>query len=232
MSIREKGSIWPLMTVGTVAFLVLIVPTLIMQRNQNSRMATVEAQVSIGDLDKDAATASTGPKYRWPDSEVPRTAERLRDASAVAIAAITYAVEGAMSGHAPRDVGDIETGMVRRQLIPDEWISDQSGVLTMPHGTVHLRYSPRNLMVEAVSVPNDRRDGPPLLIRLPDSENTMVGPRYFESMQLDGIVYPNPFAPIPDIISAGWRPRLFKQTQMPDAERGQLEQWAKAALRK
>ena len=33
-------------------------------------------------------------------------------------------------------------------------------------------------------------------------------------MQLDGIVYPDPFAPIADIIASGWQPRLFKQTQI------------------
>ena len=81
-------------------------------------------------------------------------------------------------------------------------------------------------MVEVVSVPHDRKEGPALLIRLPDSENTRVGARYLESMQLDGIVYPAPFAPIAEIIASGWQPRLFKQTQIPDDQRAQLEQWA------
>ena len=79
-------------------------------------------------------------------------------------------------------------------LIPSEWLTDQPGVLQMPNGTVHLRYSPRSLTVEVLSVPKERSDGPAILIRLPDSENTTVGPRYFESMQLDGIIYPRPFA--------------------------------------
>jgi hypothetical protein len=48
-------------------------------------------------------------------------------------------------------------------------------------------------------------------------------------MQLDGIVYPRPFESIADIIASGWQPRLFKQTQITDADRAQLEQWAKTA---
>jgi hypothetical protein len=32
-----------------------------------------------------------------------------------------------------------------------------------------------------------------------------------------------------DIIASGWQPRLFKQTQIADSDRAQLEQWAKAA---
>jgi len=80
-------------------------------------------------------------------------------------------------------------------------------------------------MVEVISVPHDRRDGPAILIRLPDLENTRVGARYFESIQLDGIVYPAPFAPIAEIIASGWQPRLFTQNQIPDEQRAQLEQW-------
>jgi hypothetical protein len=51
-------------------------------------------------------------------------------------------------------------------------------------------------------------------------------------MQLDGIVYPVPFAPIAEIIASGWQPRLFKQTQIPDDQRAQLEQWASTVTRK
>jgi hypothetical protein len=44
-------------------------------------------------------------------------------------------------------------------------------------------------------------------------------------MQLDGVVYPSPFAPIAQVIASGWQPRLFKQSQIPEGQRAQLEQW-------
>jgi hypothetical protein len=112
-------------------------------------------------------------------------------------------------------------------LIPSEWLTGQPGVLAMPHSTVHLRYLRQPLSIEVISVPNDRNDGPAILIRIPDTENTGVGPRYFESMQLDDVVYPNPFAPIAEIIASGWQPQLFKQTHIPDDQRTQLEQWSR-----
>jgi hypothetical protein len=229
---RDRGNIWPVVSVAVGAFLVLFVVPLIIQREKSGAMATVEAHVSIGDADKDHSSSINVLKYRWPDSEVPRTAERLRDITAVAIASMTYVVEGVMSRRVPRDAGDIVAGIARRELIPREWLTNQPGVLQMPHGTVHVRYAPTNMSVEVLSVPSDRRDGPAILIRIPDAENTTVGPRYFESMQLDGILYPTPFAPISEIISAGWRPRLFKRTQLPDVERARLEQWARTATRK
>ena len=227
MSNRERGNIWPVISVAAGAFLLLVIMPLILHREKSARMATVDPQVTIGDAGSDSLTVRNPPMYRWPDSEVPRTAERLRDVTAVAIAAVTSVVEGSMSGHAPRDAAEILTRIAQRQLIPTEWLTPQPGVLQMPHASIHLRYAPQNFSVEVISVPTDRADGPAILIRIPDAENTGVGPRYFESMQLDGIVYPSPFAPIAQIIASGWQPRSFKQTQISNDQRAQLEQWVK-----
>jgi hypothetical protein len=232
MKSRERGNIWPVISVAAGAFFVLVIMPLILHREKSARMATVDPQVTIGDEGSESSAGRNATMYRWPDSEVPRTAERLRDVTAVAIAATASVVEGAMNGRTPRDAGEILSNIAQRQLIPGEWLTNQPGVLQMPQGTIHLRYSPKTFAVEVISAPNDRKDGPAILIRIPDPENTGVGPRYFESMQLDGIVYPNPFAPIAEIIASGWQPRLFKQTQIPDEQRAQLEQWVQTAVHK
>ena len=230
--IRERGNIWPVISVAAGAFFVLAVMPLILHRQQSGQMATVDAQVTIGDGSSESLTNATNATYRWPDSEVPRTAERLRDLTAVAIAASSNIVEGAMRRTPLRDANDILNRIAQRQLIPSAWLTQQPGILKTPHSTIHLRYAPQNVTLEVISVPNERKDGPAMLIRIPDPENTGVGPRYFESMQLDGIVYPGPFAPIAQIIAAGWQPRLFKQSQIPDEQRAQLEQWVKNTIAK
>jgi len=224
---RERGSIWPVISVAAGAFFVLVIMPLILHRQKSSEMATVDAQVTIGDSSANAGNPDRALKYRWPDSEVPRTAERLRDVTAVAIAASANVVERAINGRTPHDVGAIVSDIATRQLIPAEWLTNEAGVLEMPHASVHLRYQPRELSVELISVPKERNDGPAILIRIPDSENPGVGIRYFESIQLDGIGYPPPFAPIAQIIASGWQPKPFRQTQIPDQERLQLEQWSR-----
>jgi hypothetical protein len=229
---RERGNIWPVVAVASTALCVLVIVPLIIERQKAGRMAAVDAHVAIGDGEASTDQASAGSGYRWPNGEVPRTAERLRDVTGVTIATATFLVEESLHGRAPRDADEIVAGIGLRRLIPNEWRTDQTGVLRTPHATIHLRYSPRNLTVELISAPNERVDGPAILIRIPDSENTAVGTRYFESMQLDGIIYPPPFASIADIIASGWQPRLFKQTQIADSDRAQLEQWAKAATQK
>ena len=229
---RERGNIWPFISVAVGALFILVGVPLMMQQERNGRLATVDAQVSIGDGGSATRATSQSPAYRWPDSEVPRTAERLRDTTAVAVAAMSFVVEGTLNNHPPHDVNEIIRAIVQRQLIPAEWVTNQPGILQMPRGTVHLRYSANPQSIETVSVPITNQDGPALLIRLPDDQNTGVGARYFESLQLDGIVYPQPFAPLSEVISAGWQPRLFKQTQMPETDRAQLEQWSKSGSRK
>jgi hypothetical protein len=228
---RERGNVWPILVVVAAALCVLVIVPLFIERQKAGRMATVDAHVSIGDGDVSDNQASAASNYRWPNGEVPRTAERLRDVSAVAIAAATCLVEESLHGRIPRDANEIINRIDQRKLIISEWRTDEPGVLRTPHATIHLRYSPRNLTVELISVPNERIDGPAILIRIPDGENVEVGNRYFESMQLDGIIYPHPFAPIADIIATGWQPHLFKQTQLADIDRARLEQWVNATKR-
>ena len=232
MSKRERGNIWPVISVAVGAFLLLAIVPLILYSQKSSQLATVDAQVTIGDGGSGFVANSNNPTYRWPDSEVPRTAERLRDLTAVAIAAASNIAEGAIHRQPPRNAGEIVNRIAQRQLIPATWMTDQPGVLRTPQSTIHIRYAPQTISLEVISVPNERRDGPAMLIRIPDSENTSLGARYFESMQLDGIVYPNPFVPIAHIIASGWQPRPFRQTQIPDEQRAQLEQWVKNAITK
>lgn len=232
MTIRERGNFWPVISVAAGAFFVLAIMPLILHRQQSGQMATVDAQVTIGDAGSDSLPNPNAPTYRWPDSEVPRTAERLRDLTAVAIAASSNVAEGAIHRQPPRDANDVLNRIAQRQLIPAAWLTPQPGILQTPQSTIHIRYAPQTFSLEVISVPNERKDGPAMLIRIPDPENTGVGPRYFESMQLDGISYPSPFAPIAQIIASGWQPRLFKQSQLPDEQRAQLEQWVKNAAAK
>ena len=229
---RERGNIWPMVSVLGGAFFMLVVVPLVLHRQQSGQMATVDAQVTIGDGGSDSSAHANAKYYRWPDSEVPRTAERLRDATAVAIAASTNLADYALRNRLPASADAILKDIVARGLVPPEWLTNEPAVLRMPRATVQLRYSQRDLKVEVLSVPDERNDGPALLIRIPDAENTSVGSRYFESMQLDGINYPAPFMPVSQIIASGWQPRPFKQGQIPDAERAQLEQWAKSVTSK
>jgi hypothetical protein len=210
----------------------LVVVPLVLHRQQSARMATVDPQVTIGDGGADPNSRTNAKYFRWPDSEVPRTAERLRDITAVAIAASSTVADYAMHDRIFVSAEALLKEIAARGLVPPEWSRNESGILQTPHATLQLRYSAKDLAVEVVSVPKERIDGPALLIRIPDGENTSVGSRYFESLQLDGINYPPPFTPVSQIIASGWQPVPFKQGQIRDADRAQLEQWVKSVSSK
>src|SRR5438445_6965251 len=139
MSTRERGNIWPIISVAAGAFFVLVIMPLILNRQKSARMATVDPQVTIGDAGSESSAGRNAPMYRWPDSEVPRTAERLRDVTAVAIAATASVVEGAMSHRTPRDAGEILNNIAQRQLIPGEWLTNHTGGFQLTPGTINVR---------------------------------------------------------------------------------------------
>src|SRR5437588_188063 len=128
MTIRERGNIWPVISVAAGAFFVLAVMPLILHRQQSGQMATVDAQVTSGDGGSESLTNATNATYRWPDSEVPRTTERLRDLTAVAIAASSNIVDGAIHRQPPRDANDVLNRIAQRQLIPIAWLTQQPGI--------------------------------------------------------------------------------------------------------
>ena len=75
MNTRERGKVWPMVSALVGAFFVLVVVPLILHRQTSARMATVDPNVTIGDGPATDLPARENPSYRWPDSEVPRTAE-------------------------------------------------------------------------------------------------------------------------------------------------------------
>src|SRR5688572_33480690 len=108
---RERGKIWPIVLVVVVAVCVFVVVPLIIQRQNAGHLAAVHAYVSIGDAESGAKHEPSVPNHRWPNSEVPRTAERLRDVTGVSIAAATYVIEGSLSGRVPRSPEEIIGGI-------------------------------------------------------------------------------------------------------------------------
>ena len=64
-----------------------------------------------------------------------------------------------------RDANDILNRIAQRQLIPAAWLTQQPGILQTPHSSIHIRYAPENVTLEVISMPNERKDGPAMLIR-------------------------------------------------------------------
>src|SRR5919197_3853454 len=103
------------------------------------------------------------------DGEVYRTETRLREASAVAIAASITGVAAYTERRPLRNVSELINSMVQRGLLPPSVESvKERNILQSEHSTIHIRFCTVPFMVEILSLGQTRLDGPALILRVPD----------------------------------------------------------------
>lgn len=162
------------------------------------------------------------------DGEVYRTEERLREASAVAIAACITGVASFVERRPLRDVNQLLNSMKERGLLPpDLKLSEEGNVLLSQHSSIHIRFRPSPFAIEIVSLGRTRLDGSALILRVPDEkQNGKTESRYFYSLTLDDIKIPEPFSSSTKILSYGWQSATFKPELPEGVNSQQLIDWA------
>lgn len=162
------------------------------------------------------------------DGEVYRTEGRLREASAIAIAATLSGIAGSAERHPVRSVDELLAGISNRHLLPPgvEFVPERK-LFISEHSTIYLRFRPDPFGVEVLSLGRERLDGAGLLVRVPDDAGTQQNARqrYFYSFRLENITVPEAFAPTGGVLAAGWQADYF-DAQLPDGTNTeQLAQW-------
>jgi hypothetical protein len=146
--------------------------------------------------------------------EVAHTADRIGEATALALAASLYAASEQIRGRTPRGVRDLLGGLAARNLLPPELSFTQAeGTLVSPYGNLSVRYRPVPLAIEIVSIGNKPDNGPALILRIPDEAFKQGETKLFVANSLSSVRVPAPFAPAPEVIALGWSPerlRAFK----------------------
>jgi hypothetical protein len=145
------------------------------------------------------------------DGEVARTADRIGEATALALSACLYAANEQTRGRTPRTVRDLVAGIVARGLLPPGLAFTQTeGVLASARGTLSMRYRPIPLGIEIVSVGTKPEDGPALIVRVPDETSDKGEAQLFVANSLGGVQVPAPFAPAAEAIALGWSPERWR----------------------
>lgn len=165
------------------------------------------------------------------DGEVYRTEGRLREVAVLAIAAYAAVLNGVAARRAPQSVEQLLANVDRGWMksVGLEPLPDGSGFISA-HNTLYVRYRPPQLDVEILALPRVRGDGPALLMRLPETDSFDLPPgrlRYFESMRLEGVRVPQPFALSPEVQAAGWRSEIMDARLPTDIAPEQLIRWAR-----
>ena len=151
------------------------------------------------------------------DGEMYRSEGRLREASAVAIAASLAFIARSTERRPVVNVDDLLAEITRRNWLPPgvEFVADRK-LLASKRSVIHVRLRPQPFGVEVVSLGRERRDGAALLLRVPDDvaddeppnnppHHQSRGGRYFRSLRLDEIRVPEPFVLPSRVQATGWQ---------------------------
>jgi hypothetical protein len=157
------------------------------------------------------------------EGEVSRTEERIREATALALAATLYAANESLAQRTPRTMNALLAGVNATGLLPPGLHLDNStGVVRSVRGELQLRYQYEPLEIEVLSVGRERLDGPALLIRVAQSsvQSKATGEvaQLYIGTRLDEIVLPRPFISEAEIITLGFAPEPFRAISLPNPE--------------
>ncbi len=212
---RLGWKVSPVIVVGLTAALVVIAPFAI-RIALNARATTVDPRVTLDSAKlPTAAGLTTGARQPGVvsvmDGEVSRTADRIGEATALALASSLYAATEQIKGRAPRSVRDLLTCLVTQNLLPPGLALTQTeGTITSTYGSISVRYRPVPLGIEVVSLGHKPADGPALIVRVPDEAAEKGEARLYIANRLTGMRIPAPFAPAAEVIALGWSPEPLR----------------------
>lgn len=168
---------------------------------------------------------ATKPSSLPDDGEVYRTADRLREASAVALAVALYAADEEAKHRSSRSADTLFAGVRVAGLLPPGVTEESPDMLQSGRSRLSVRFRAEPLTIEVLSFPLSREDGPAIMIRIPSLDSGGNRGSLFIADRLGDISPPAPFASLTDCVRAGWIDQSLDQTEIPEAEQQRLRAW-------
>ena len=204
--------------------LTVLLANYLMPRNVPSVDPTVFIERAQNDDSSNSRAANVATSLP-DDGEVYRTAVRLREASAVALAAGLYVAGEQVNRRYPRSADSVIAGLRSAGLLPPDITVDGRAMLLSPFSTELVRFRSDPLAIEVIDIPHSRADGPALMIRIPGSGTEGERGSVFIADRLGDIDLPSPFASISDCVRAGWIDQPINQAETPQEQQQQLRAW-------
>lgn len=166
---------------------------------------TMESGSSAGEQTLRESQARSNVIITAMDGEVSRTADRISEAKALAIVTSLYAATEQIKGRTPRSADDLLAGVAAQNLLPPGLtITKPEGAIASDHGNLFVRYRPVPLGIEVLALGRELRDGPAILVRVPDDNIKDGGASLFMANRISDVNIPPAFAPDSEVISVGW----------------------------
>jgi len=216
-----------LLTAAAALLLMVMLAKYLAPRNVPSVDPTVSIERAQND-DSSNSRAANGAPNLPDDGEVYRTAVRLREASAVALAAGLYVAGEQVNRRYPRSADSVIAGVRSAGLLPPGVTVDGRAMLLSPFSTKLVRFRSDPLAIEVIDIPHSREDGPALMVRIPGSGPDGERESVFITDRLGDIALPSPFASISDCVRAGWIDQPINQADTPQEQQKQLRAWLAA----
>jgi hypothetical protein len=213
-----------LFVAGVALGLTVLLVNYLAPRNIPSVDPTVSIERAQNHDSSNPRTANVMPNLP-DDGEVYRTAERLREASAVALAAALYVAGEQVNRRYPQSADSVIAGIRSAGLLAPGITGDGRAMLRSQFARVLLRFRSEPSAIEAISVPNSREDGPALMVRIPGAGPDGERGSVFIADRLGNINLPSPFASISDCVRAGWIDQPINQAETPQEQQQQLRAW-------
>jgi hypothetical protein len=146
------------------------------------------------------------------EGEVSHTVDRLGEAEALALVSSLYAATEQIKGRTPKTANDLLAGVAALNLLPPglSLTQTEGAVASSGGGTLYLRYRPKPLAIEVVAIAREQRDGPAILVRVPDENSKEGGASLFLATRLSDVNVPQAFAPSAEVIASGWSPEPLR----------------------
>lgn len=136
--------------------------------------------------------------------EVYDTAIRLREAGALGIAiSLATFKNAAATGDVPTNQEQLWSTIRMHGLMPPD-ITQEGSEIHSSSSSIAVRYQPRPLRFEVVSIPKPDSEGPALMFRFPLPISSSNSLSYFRSSIARRDQMPNPFASPEQLSSTGW----------------------------
>jgi hypothetical protein len=158
---------WPLLIAGLVASLVIAVSMITYYLRLRAIDPKVTMEFGYGSIPKPASTRQTIIATTI-EGEVAHTAERIGEATALALSVCLYATSEQIKGRVPRGAPELLAGIATRNLLPPGLSFTKGGGLVSPYSTLSIRYRPAPLGIEVISIGHKMEDGSALMVRIPD----------------------------------------------------------------
>jgi hypothetical protein len=156
------------------------------------------------------------------EGEVSRTQERIREATALGLAASLFVATESLAHRIPANDRALLSGVQKADLLPPGMqLTDSLGLVSSARGALQVRYRPEPLCIEVVSIGRARVDGPMLLLRVPSMTFAKDDTRdvvLYMATRLDEITVPQPFASEAQIIALGFAPEPLRAVSLPSLD--------------